>query len=88
MRILILLLLGYLLYRFVRRYLTGGQAVRQRGENEGSIDEMVQDPICKTYVPLREAERRVFDGKTHYFCSTDCADEFEKRLKKRKEEEQ
>jgi YHS domain-containing protein len=88
MRILILLLLGYLLYRVVRRYLTGGQTVRQQGGNEGSIDEMVQDPVCKTYVPLREAEKRVFGGETYYFCSTDCADEFEKQLKKRKEQEQ
>jgi YHS domain-containing protein len=88
MRLLIFLLLGYLLYRVVRRYLTGGQTVRQQGGNEGSIDEMVQDPVCKTYVPLREAEKRVFEGKTHYFCSTDCAEKFEEQLKKRKEEEQ
>ena len=88
MRILILLLLGYLLYRVVRRYLTGGQTIRREGENEGSIDEMVQDPVCKTYVPLREAEKRVFDGKNYYFCSTDCAGKFEQQLKKRKEEEQ
>jgi YHS domain-containing protein len=88
MRILILLLLGYLLYRVVRRYLAAGQTVRQQGGDAGSIDEMVQDPVCKTYVPLREAEKRVFAGETHYFCSTDCADEFERQLKKRKEQEQ
>jgi YHS domain-containing protein len=42
------------------------------------IDEMVQDPVCRTYVPLREAKRRIVDGEEYFFCSDQCADEFEK----------
>jgi YHS domain-containing protein len=86
MRLLILILIGYLLYRTVRRYLLkSGQTVR-RYEGEGSIDEMVQDPVCKTYVPMREAEKRVIDGKTYYFCGRECADEFENQLHGREEQ--
>ena len=81
MRILILIFLGYLLYRVVRRYLAAGKTVERDERGEGSIDEMVQDPVCKTYVLLREAEKRVIGGKTYYFCSRKCADEFEKQFK-------
>jgi YHS domain-containing protein len=86
MRLLILILLGYLLYRTVRRYLLKSGQTVGRYEGEGSIDEMVQDPVCKTYVPMREAEKRVIDGKTYYFCGKGCADEFEKQLHMGKEE--
>jgi len=80
MRILILIFLGYLLYRTVRRYLRPGQTL-ERHEASEAIDEMVQDPVCKTYVPVREAEKRVIDGKVYYFCSKKCADEFQREAK-------
>jgi len=41
------------------------------------IDEMVQDPFCKTYIPKREAVKRVIGGKEILFCSKECADRFE-----------
>jgi uncharacterized protein len=80
MRILILALLGYLLYRSVRRYLRTDQGTLRRHETSEAIDEMVQDPVCKTYVPMREAEKRVIGGKTYYFCSEKCAEEFEEQV--------
>ena len=81
MRILIFALLGYLLYRTVRRYLRADQRTLRRHESSEAIDEMVQDPVCKTYVPMREAEKRVIGGKTHYFCSEKCAKEFEEQMR-------
>jgi YHS domain-containing protein len=82
MRLLILALLLYIIYRVIRSYFGSGQKMREekirKGNEAGVIDEMVQDPICKTYIPLREAKRRVFDGETYFFCSDQCADEFEK----------
>jgi YHS domain-containing protein len=38
---------------------------------------MVQDPSCKTYIPKRDARRKVIEGKEYFFCSKDCADRFE-----------
>jgi YHS domain-containing protein len=82
MRLLILALLLYILYRVLRSYFGSGLKGREekiRKDNAaGAIDEMVQDPICKTYIPLRGAKRRVVDGETFFFCSDQCADEFEK----------
>jgi uncharacterized protein len=77
MRLLIFILLGYLLYRTLRRFFNPRQTL-SRNEDGGAIDEMVQDPVCGTYVPEREAEKRFIRGKTYYFCSKECADEYEK----------
>ena len=52
-----------------------------KNDNRGAVDEMVQDPFCKAYFPLRDSERRVIGGKEHLFCSKECADEYERRLK-------
>ncbi|MBI5605421.1 MAG: YHS domain-containing protein [Deltaproteobacteria bacterium] len=38
---------------------------------------MVQDPVCKVYLPKRQAV--VFNdskGEMHYFCSTLCRDKY------------
>jgi YHS domain-containing protein len=73
-RLIIFILLGFFLYRLVRRAL--GTVSRPRRAPDGVIDEMVQDPQCKTYVPRRDARRKVIDGKEHYFCSKECEDKF------------
>lgn len=78
MRFLLFVILGYLLYRTVRRHVRSGQNLEHH-EGTESIDDMVQDPVCKTYVPVREAEKRVINGKTYYFCSKKCADEFQRQ---------
>jgi YHS domain-containing protein len=78
MRLLIILLLLYLLYRVVR-FLLGSTKTFQRQGQSGAIDEMVQDPQCKTYIPLRQAKREVIDGKEYFFCSKACADEFKEQ---------
>jgi YHS domain-containing protein len=76
MRLLILAFLAYVLYRLVKGVLSQGRRP-QRQEKQGSIDEMVQDPLCKTYIPLRDAQRRVISGKEYFFCSRECAERFE-----------
>jgi YHS domain-containing protein len=76
MRLIILALLGYLLYRLIRGVFKSGQKI-SRTENGGVIDEMVQDPVCKTYIPLRDAQRRIIDGREYFFCSKECAERFE-----------
>lgn len=84
MRILILILMAYVAYRLVRKYLGPGQPSGQRTDpppEAGSIDEMVQDPFCKTYVPRRTAYRRIVAGREHFFCSEACADRFEREAK-------
>lgn len=81
-RLIILVFLIYLLYRVVRRYLgpgQRGQGTYNEGTGMGAVDEMVQDPMCKTYIPRRDAHKRVINGITYFFCSSECADRFEKK---------
>jgi YHS domain-containing protein len=83
-RFLIFALLAYLLYRILRGLIE--QALRSgNGRSGETIDEMVQDPSCQTYIPLREAKRKVIGGQEYYFCSKGCCEKFEKELKMREE---
>jgi uncharacterized protein len=77
-RYLILLILGYIVYRTIKAIFRPKEEL-SRGQDRGVIDEMVQDPQCKTYVPKREAVKRIFAGETHFFCSDACADKFQKK---------
>ena len=76
-RLIILGAAAWLLVRIVRKFLASGMSGSTgSAPPRGSVDDMVQDPVCGTYVPLREAYQRVIDGKVHYFCSERCADLF------------
>ena len=83
LRILIFGVLVYLLYRTFRRYF-GSRENIERGSNGGTIDEMVQDPSCKAYIPKRTALRRNIGGRDFFYCSRECADKHEKEIKNRK----
>ena len=76
-RILIFAFLAYLFYHALKKIFGSGKEI-ERGRGSGKvIDEMVQDPSCKTYIPMRESVRRVIGGKTYFFCSEACASKFE-----------
>jgi YHS domain-containing protein len=78
MRILFYILLGYLAYRFARSVFSTRQKIKRGGYEGELIDEMVQDPSCKTYIPLMDAHKRVINGREYFFCSRECADKFSK----------
>jgi YHS domain-containing protein len=79
-RWIIILIALYLAYRFVRRSVLFKAPPGKKTPAEIQ-DEMVQDPVCKTYVPKRVAlEGNRFDGEKAYFCSPECRDNY---LKKR-----
>jgi len=75
-RYLFIAILLYLLYRLIKGFLKEGVGI-SKGRADGVIDEMVQDPSCKMYIPRRQAVRRVLRGDEIFFCSKECADRFE-----------
>lgn len=77
MRLFIFILLAYILYRIVKALFIPGKKTEIRRDSGGVVDEMVQDPFCKTYIPRREALRRRVGGREHFFCSEECARKFE-----------
>ena len=76
LKIIIYVVLAYFVYRIFKN-LFGKSKVIPKGQSGGVIDEMVQDPVCKTYIPRRDAQKRVLGGKEHFFCSNECATKFE-----------
>ena len=79
-RLILFGILAYLLYRVVKGVFSPKPKVN-RGRAQGIVDEMVQDPFCKTYIPRRDSVRRVIQGQEVLFCSKDCADKYESQGK-------
>ena len=80
MRFIIIILVTYLAYKFLKGLFitTGSQprsVPRQQGQ-KGSGEDLVEDPCCHTYVPLSNSLKAALHGKTVYFCSRKCLDEF------------
>lgn len=76
-RLAIGVLLGYLGYRVYRKVkanlaLDRGQSAPPLGEPET----LVQDPVCLTFIPRRNALKVVQGGKDYFFCSEGCLKRF------------
>jgi YHS domain-containing protein len=82
MRYLLFIVSIYILYRLLKvawKVFTRPNSDSKRISPNGKvIDEMVQDPFCKTYIPRRDAVKKIIKGQELYFCSQECADKFEK----------
>jgi YHS domain-containing protein len=78
MRFLILILIGYLVYRMVR-----GKVAPEIVEKESPATETFQDPVCGVYLSEADAVVGNLEGKRYHFCSMGCLQEFEKSLQRR-----
>lgn len=73
-RFIIAVILGYILWRLLRP-----RPGVKRGGGSGQPDnpeEMKQDPVCGTWVPVSQAVKVVHKGESHYFCSRKCREKF------------
>ncbi len=83
LRLAIIVMLGWLLYRGLRSLL-GASPQRPRTpsrEDTKVIDELVEDPNCGTWLPRRQAISARIKGKELFFCSKRCYEEYVRRLK-------
>lgn len=76
-RLIIVLILLIVLYMLVRKAFRelGGGAREAIGK-----DDMIQDPVCRAYVPKGAAVSSRIGGQTYFFCSARCAEAFQKQL--------
>jgi YHS domain-containing protein len=78
-RFIILAAVGYIFYRALKSWMLGGRErpgsvdTRTRGEVD---DVLVQDPVCKTYIPQRNSIVLQQGGETVHFCSEQCRERF------------
>lgn len=89
-RFLIILCLVYLGLRILKALVNPGgrgyQVPRRpphgprtsTGSDQPVTDEMLKDPHCGIYFPRKEGVPLNIDGKTLFFCSTDCRDAYQR----------
>ena len=76
-RLFLILLLLLVLIFLLRNVYRGGK--RKEGGYPVQGDQMVQDPVCKVFVPRGAAIVRQVGFVEYCFCSQTCADEFQKQ---------
>jgi YHS domain-containing protein len=78
----LLLVLGLLIVLFFLLRSVIRDLLAKRGESHEITEKnhMVQDPVCRMYVPRGSAVAASIGGQTYYFCSNDCAQTFQKQL--------
>ncbi len=80
MRLLNILFLLFVLYLVVKVLIGFAYLSRQRRKRREQLGgEMVQDPVCETYIPRSRAIEKKVSGQTVYFCSQECADAFDQK---------
>jgi len=79
-RLLLILGLLILLYILVRKALREFSKSGTRETGLGWRQQMIQDPVCRSYVARGDAIAAQLGGQTYYFCSTECAQTFQKQL--------
>ena len=78
-KLLIIVAVGYLLYRSLRSWMFPGSTSLKNGSGKaaGQIDDvMIKDPFCQAYFPRRNAVHLSFRGSDLYFCSKQCRDKY------------
>lgn len=86
LRILILAVLLYIGYRLLKSMLLEQfEKKANKEQKETKVqDALVEDPVCHTLVPKKQAIRLRKDGKTYYFCSEKCCDTFTEQSEEEK----
>lgn len=78
-RLIVSILIIYILYKIIKSI---GKIKSGKGENlqferkSARGEDLVEDPVCHTYLPVSQAYKREIDGKVFYFCSEKCADKY------------
>ncbi len=77
-----LVVLGILLYILFRLLLGGRTGARSKARPSGqsrdlpSHDVLVEDPVCHTFVPQKQAVTLKNDNTVYHFCSEKCRASF------------
>jgi len=81
---LILIFVFLWLIRLLYKAFREGTSLSAKKESSKEISggRMVRDEICGTYIPVKGAIRERTGSDSHYFCSTECRDQFMSGLKK------
>lgn len=81
---IIFVLIGFVFYKKVIK----GENLffsRRKGRGTGSggdVESMEKDPVCGTYIPVKNSLKLKSEGTMYHFCSEKCREEYITHLKK------
>jgi len=75
-RIIIILVLLIILFFMIRTSIREYLGKKKPSSLLPGKDVMVQDPVCKAYIPAGTAVGEKIGGQQYYFCSQECAGKF------------
>lgn len=77
-RLLIAVVVIYFLYKLLRKgfFAAGGKSGAAGPKPPAAGEDLIEDPLCHTYVPVSHAHPASIDGKTVYFCSQKCLERY------------
>lgn len=78
LRLILISVFIYLSIKFIKLLFFSPPQVKQPPQSgpSGPVNEMVQDPVCKVYIPKNSSLSLNISGTTYYFCSRECMDKF------------
>jgi YHS domain-containing protein len=83
-RVFLVALIVWLLYRLIVTWLKNKRpnaAPKAQAPGQDGLHEMVQDDICKVYLPRNQALMLQHGGREHFFCSVECKNKFLESIK-------
>ena len=89
LRLFIAAILLYVVIIIAKRlFLPSGKKVNplpgdKQDKNQG--EDLVEDPLCHTYIPMSEAYKLTIEGKILYFCSKKCLEQYQSQSKANRE---
>ena len=75
MKLLVLLVVGYVCYRVMKNWMMSGSPSPDNvsSASTGEIDDvMIQDPVCGVYFPKGNSVELQYKGEKLFFCSQEC----------------
>ena len=78
LKFVIFIIVFYLLFRLFKKGSPkiGGKGDHSRFPPPATGEELVEDPVCHTYIPVNSAVKWERGGKTLYFCSRECLEKY------------
>jgi YHS domain-containing protein len=73
-RIVIYLIIFAVIYWVIKRALFPAKS--KMTQPKETAEELVQDPVCKCYIPKSQSYALSFRGKKLFFCSEECYNKY------------
>jgi len=78
LKLVIVVIAIYLFYKLLRKNSSSAGESRgyKREQKPAGGEDLVEDPVCHTYIPESSALKLNVDGKTVCFCSQKCLETY------------